>query len=70
MKNNDIGASFQRLLFDLKYRHRGYSALKNADGTVLVLNKIMTIEEFHKWVDDIYEEIDKSVQRVFKPLIQ
>lgn len=68
MKNNDIGASFQKLLFDAFYRYRSYRALKRPDGTILVLNKIMTIDEFHQWVDDIYEEIDKSVQRAFNPI--
>lgn len=70
MTNNDIGASFQKLLFDSYYRYKGYRAEKRADGTVLVILKVMTVDEFHQWVDDLYEEIEKSVQRAFNPLIQ
>lgn len=68
MKDNDIGASFQRLLFDSWYRYRGYRAEKRGDGTVLVILKVMTIDEFHQWVDGLYEEIDKSVQRAFNSI--
>lgn len=63
--NNDIGASFQRLLFDSYYRYRGYRAEKRPDGTLLVVLKVMTVDEFHKWVDDIYVSIDESVKKAF-----
>lgn len=65
MTNNDIGVSFQRLLFDSFYRYKGYRAEKRANGTLLVLNRIMTIPEFHEWVDGIYDAIDKSVEKAF-----
>jgi|HubBroStandDraft_3_1064219.scaffolds.fasta_scaffold50239_5 hypothetical protein len=62
----DISKAFQTILFDTFYRYRGYRAEKRPDGTLLVLNRIMTIEDFHEWVDGMYEAIDKSVQKAFK----
>ena len=62
----DLGKAWNSLLFDLYYRYRGYRGIKQSDGTVLVLNSVMTIEEFHKGVDDIYESIDQSINRLKK----
>ena len=62
----DLGKAWNTLLFDIYYRYKGYRAEKRPDGTVLVLNSIMTIEEFHKWVDHIYESIDQSINRLKK----
>jgi hypothetical protein len=63
MKNNDIGASFQKLLFDGWYRYLGVRALKLPDNKVEVKGRIMTIEEFHEYVDGAYESIDKSLDQ-------
>jgi hypothetical protein len=44
------------------YKYKGYRAEKRPDGTVLVLNKIMTVQEFHNWVDEIYLTIENSIK--------
>lgn len=62
----DLGKAWNSLLFDMYYRYRGYKGIRRPDGTLLILNSIMTIEEFHKWVDDIYESIDQSINRLKK----
>lgn len=61
--NNDIGSSFQKLMFDAFYRYRGYRAEKRPDGTLLVANSIMAVNEFHEWVDGLHDVIEKAVQK-------
>lgn len=59
----DTFEAFHKVMFDSKFRYRGYSAFKRPDGTLLVLNRVMTIQEFIEWVDGIYLSIHQSIEK-------
>ena len=62
--NHDIGESFNKLLRSIFYEYGGVRAEMRNDGTVVYKGQPMGLVDFHRLVDEMYDNLSESINRL------